>query len=79
MNEGVVGLEAGEKSSAFPVSAKQCYRCKEIKPMEEYYPHKGKADGRLGKCKPCQCRDVRMAQHRRIIRERDDGEDQPED
>lgn len=42
--------------------------------MSEYYAHKGNADGHLHKCKECQCRDVRMAQHRRSIKEKERAE-----
>ena len=39
---------------------KQCFKCGEIKPLTDYYKHKGMADGRLGKCKACAKRDVRQ-------------------
>jgi hypothetical protein len=38
---------------------KKCFKCEEVKPLEEFYKHPGTSDGRLGKCKDCNKRDVR--------------------
>ena len=32
---------------------KQCYVCKEIKPLDDFYLQKGMLDGHLNKCKEC--------------------------
>jgi hypothetical protein len=38
---------------------KTCFKCQEMKPLCEFYPHKRMKDGHLNKCKTCTRRDVR--------------------
>src|ERR1700677_4226271 len=37
---------------------KKCFKCKRIKPIDQFYAHRAMGDGPLGKCKSCTKKDV---------------------
>lgn len=61
---------------AASMQMKKCFKCDEVLPMAEFYPHPRMTDGHLGKCKKCtrydtrQNRSARRAQYNAYDRER---------
>lgn len=45
---------------------KPCIRCKEAKPLDDFYAHKQMADGHLNKCKDCCRKDALANRHKNI-------------
>jgi len=50
---------------------KRCFKCGQVKPVDEFYRHPGMADGRLGKCKECTKRDVSQHYYATIDHQRE--------
>tara|TARA_R110000824_G_C14775397_1_gene631388 strand:- start:33 stop:512 length:480 start_codon:yes stop_codon:yes gene_type:complete len=44
--------------------SKECFKCHDTKPIDEFYVHSQMKDGHLGKCKACTRKDTEDRRHR---------------
>jgi ribosomal protein S27AE len=53
------------------VRSKECFKCKTVKPLEDFYKHPAMLDGHVNKCKECNKKDVTANREKNIERIRE--------